>query len=257
MRFFSTLLPVVVCAVGCTTTETLINDYPGQPSKGYTSILDTKLKTLKKRAEEYPRRADLQAKMAGIHYQKENFRKSADHLKKAIYLEPNHVRYYFDLGRVQLQMGEIEEAEESFRHAVEIGGDKRWSGLYAAHGYSLCRLRRWDEAKTRFETCIRIDKKDPTPYYFLGAIADIGGDAEETVRYMRLYLENGGRLFRSRAIDILAFRGVKVDEMTDLFGRLDDEPASNEMQVNGRNAFLEPAAEPESRPQPIPQPRVK
>ena len=253
MRILSTLLPVVLCAVGCTTTVTSINDHPAQSSKGFTSILDSKLKRLEDRAEDYPRRADLQAKIAGIHFQKEDLRESANYLKKAIYLDPNHVRYYFDLGRVQLQMGEIEEAEESFQHAVEIGGDKRWSGLYAAHGYTLCRLRKWDEAKERFETCVRIDRKDPTPYYFLGAIADIGGDAEETVRYMRLYLENGGRLFRRRSIEILGFRGVKVDEMRDLFGRLGDGPASNEMQILGPNAFLEGAAE----PKPVRQPPIK
>ena len=248
MRLFSALLPVVLCSLGCTTTETPIYDYPAQPTKGFGSILDSRLERLETRAEEYPRRADLQAKIAGIHFQKEDFRKSASHLKKAIYLDPNHVRYYFDLGRVQLQMGETEEASEAFGQAVEIGGDKRWSGLYAAHGYTLCRLRKWDVAKERFETCVQIDSKDPTPYYFLGAIADIGGNAEETVRCMRLYLENGGRLFRRRAIEILGFRGVKVDEMTELFGRLDDGQESSEMEVLGRNAFLEGGLKPVSRP---------
>ncbi len=234
---FLVALPVVALLGGCTTTETIRDTFEIDiPNSAHGSVLDTQLKILQERAAEYPRRADLQYKIAAIHFQKEDFRTSAKHLRRAIYLNPDHVRYHYDLGRVHLQMGELEEAEEAFREAVRIGGKRRWSGLYAALGYTLCRLKRWDEAKTQFEICTEIDVNDPTPYYFLGSIADIQNDRQTAVESLRLYLEKGGRAFRRRAIEILGFHGVEVADDLDKFHEFElfDETTSDLPDVGGR-----------------------
>lgn len=217
------LVPVAVTLLlaGCKTTEKVEDSLSNVfVSEGRSStILDSRLKHLKELSEQYPRRADLHYKVAAIEFQKEDFRGSARALKEAIYLDPNRTRYHYDLGRVHLQMGELKEARDAFRKAVNVApGDNRWSGLHSALGYTHCRLREWSEAREQFLVCIEIDERDPTPYYFLGSIADIKSDREQCIKYMREYIERGGRKFRRRATEVLALYGVKVEEVADLFG---------------------------------------
>jgi tetratricopeptide (TPR) repeat protein len=208
---------LVILLQGCTTSETMDDGFditlpePGKPD----TILDSRLKVLKERAAEYPLRSDLQYKLAVIYYQKEDYRAASTHLRKAIQLDPNHVRYHYDLGRVHMQMGELEQAEAAFRTAIERAGSKRWSGLFSSHGYVLCHLQRWEEARQQFETSIAIDARDPTPYYFLGSIADIQANPEQAVSRMREYLERGGKAFRRRAVDVLRHHGVEVDDVAE------------------------------------------
>lgn len=229
---------VVLFSSGCTTTEmrseTIDFDVPGSKSE---SILDTRLKILRERSDEYPKRADLHYKIAAIHFQREDFHSSAKSLRQAIYLDPDHVLYHYDLGRVHLQIGELEEAAASFFKAVDIDGKKRWSGLHSALGYTLCRLKQWDKAREQFEVCIEVDGKDPTPYYFLGSIADIQNQSDKTVAYMRQYLENGGRAFRTKAIEILGYHGVEVNELQEIFDNDALESAENEQPLDGFKAF--------------------
>ena len=228
---------VLLMSNGCQTTEyvadskfEVISTPPGKPS----SILDSRMKVLQSKAKEYPRRSDLYYKMAVLYFQQEDFRNAAKYVKKAISLDPNHVLYRYDLGRIHLQMGELEQAEEAFRKALENVGEKRWSGLYSTHGYTLCHLRRWEDARKQFEISVELNrlekKKDPTPFYFLGSIADIQKDTEKAVRYMRNYLEDGGKSYRRRALEVLSYHGVEVETVA---GIIDD---SREVAIASANS---------------------
>ncbi|MBI4586842.1 MAG: tetratricopeptide repeat protein [Planctomycetes bacterium] len=198
---------------GCKTTETVEDTYDFSIPEGKPStIVNSRLKQLQEKVRDYPKRADLHFDIAALQFQKESFRDSAESLKEAIYLDPDQPKYHYHLGRVHLYMGELEEAEQAFRKAVELTPPGRYNGPHFTLGYTLSLLKKWKDARAQFEACVLIDPKDPMPYYFLGSIADLHQDREQTIRYMREYIERGGRQYYGRAKEILAHLGVTVDE---------------------------------------------
>ena len=180
------------------------------------TILDSRLKELEKLAEEYPKRSDIPYQIAGVWYQKENYRESARSLERAIYIDPQEGKYHFHLGRVYLNMRELELAEKEFRRALELMPGDRFTGPHGALGYLLCQQGRWAEAQKEFEACVRIDPLEPNSYYYLGCIADVEKNGDAAVAYLKKYLEMGGKGFRPKTVEILASYGVgaRAEETT-------------------------------------------
>ncbi len=195
---------------GCKTSQT--EDYSIRFSEADKrpegTVLDAKLKQLEKLAEEYPKRSDIPYQMAGVWYQKENFRESAKSLERAIYIDPNEVKYHYHLGRVYLSMRELDPAEKEFRRAIELMPSDRYTGPHGALGYVLCQKGRWTEALAEFEACARIDPTEPNSYYYLGCVLDVLKDGDGAVANLKKYLELGGKGFRPKAAEILAGYGV-------------------------------------------------
>ena len=197
--------------VGCTTTETITTgdgiDF-GSPTGGQTSIIDSRIRHFEKLIRKYPRRADLHFKICNLHFQRDEFREAAAAVDRALRITPRNVQYLYRKGRLHLRMGENPEGIVAFRKAVQCAGRRRYSGLHSALGYALCMEHRYDEAHPEFEVSIDIDPLEPLPYYFLGSIAEVREDRDLTIKYMREYLERGGKYFRGRAVEVLRFNGV-------------------------------------------------
>jgi tetratricopeptide (TPR) repeat protein len=172
------------------------------------TILDSRLKELEKLADEYPKRSDIPYQIAGVWYQKENYRESARSLERAIYIDPQEGKYHFHLGRVYMNMRELDLAEKEFRRALELMPGDRYTGPHGAMGYLLCQKGRWQEAQKEFEACVRIDPAEPNSYYYLGCIADVQHNGDAAVANLKKYLELGGKGFRPKTVEILASYGV-------------------------------------------------
>lgn len=196
----------------CTTTkvEEYSIQFPEETKE--TTVLDVKLSQLQKLAKEYPKRSDLHYQMAGIYYQREDYRSTVKCIQRAIEIDPQEMKYHFHLGRVYLKMRELDDAEKEFRRSLELMPQDRYTGPHGALGYVLCQKGKWVEAKAEFEACKRIDPSDPTPYFYLGCIYDVLKDEEQAVANLKQYIAMGGKGFRPKAFKILSTYGVPMPE---------------------------------------------
>ncbi len=212
----STLIGVLLIVTSCQTTTKEQRRVTMPSEKNTHSILDSRLNNLAKEVKEYPKRHGLHYQIAAVHYQKSQFKQSVVALHKAIDLSPKVAKYHYHLGRVYLHMGELEDAEEHFRHDCAYMPRGRYTGPHAALGYTLMRREKADKAIEQFKTCLEIEPENPSFYYFLGSIYDIGGDRENVIRYYREYLTHGGTKYRKNALFVLDKLGVEVELDDDL-----------------------------------------
>jgi tetratricopeptide (TPR) repeat protein len=239
--------PVLVLALqaaGCETTTTTSAEYTF-PQNEQESYDDTKLRNLVEESREYPNRHDIHYSIAQIYYQQEDYRGCAKALKRAIVLDPENSRYHYHLGRVYLKSGDVDLAEVSFKDAVDRTPRDRYAGPHAALGYVLGLKKKFPEAIEEFETCIAIEPENPAYYYFLGAIHDILGQREETIRAFREYLDRGGKTYRKNVWFILEKLGVEVERMA-----ADTEGAADAASENLEKRILDgaPGEGPEGAP---------
>jgi len=233
---------LLLTAPSCTTTVTDGGtSYTVSNEKG-ESVLDSRLRRLDEEVKLYPKRHDLYYDMAGIYYEKQDFRAAARALEKAIELEPTNVQYQTMLGRVYLLMQEVELAEQHFRKAVSLVPPGRYSGPHAALGYVLSLKKDYAGAIEEFKKCLIAEPYNPKFYYSLGAQYDIMGNREEAIRYFQGYLQSGDTEYRKHVVFLLGKLGVDV-RPTDLGpaeGRAAEgrvEPAASSYPEGGKEAF--------------------
>ncbi|MBI4605841.1 MAG: tetratricopeptide repeat protein [Planctomycetes bacterium] len=202
---------LLALAASCETTTTEKQSH--MLSEGTSgSVLDSRLRKLEGEAVKYPLRSDLWYEIAAVHFQKPDYRGSAEALGKAIHLDPHESRYHYQLGRVHLKMGELNKAERCFREAVSLAGEGRYTGPRAALGYTLSRKRDLPGAIAEFERCRSLEPENPMYYFLLGSLHDMNGDREAAIKGFQEYLARGGTKHRRKAIEVLGRLGVAVDE---------------------------------------------
>ena len=213
MRTRNVVVPVVFLVVlggGCETvvTET---DTISMPKTKKVSYEDRELERLEALIGEYPKRHDYIYRKAGFEFYKKNFRESAALLRRAIDLKPTQVRYHYHLGRVYLNMGELELAEESFERADEMTPNERHSGPRCARAYVYALRGKLVEATSLLKDVVANEPENTEAYYLLGALHDMQGDQASAIRYFREYLQRGGKRYRTRTVGMLEDFGVEVD----------------------------------------------
>lgn len=207
------LLVAVVALSGCeTTTREMGANHTITDSKS-SSILDSRLKKLKAEAKKYPLVADYHYKIAGVHYEKEEYNESAAALEEAIDIAPDNAKYHYQLARVFLTVANVAEAEEHFRAAVRLSPPSRYTGPHAALGWTLAKKKDWSGALEQFRKCTEIDPENPVFYYYLGACHDAKDEQDPAIHHLREYLARGGKQYREKALMVLKARGVRVDQL--------------------------------------------
>jgi tetratricopeptide (TPR) repeat protein len=244
---FISLFVAALPACKTTITEERSIRFSEKTTAADPTVLDSKIKQLEDLSQKYPKRADLPYQMAGVYFQKEDYHESARALERAIYIEPSEAKFHYHLGRIYMKMRELDRAEAAFRKALELMPSDRYTGGHAALGYVLCQRGHWEEARSEFEACARINPKDVTPLYFLGCVADAEKDSERAVSFLKRYLEAGGTTYRQKAVNLLASYGVEAPPIP--MERLEDKgpkaaaaergPASKEASAGSMESELE------------------
>jgi tetratricopeptide (TPR) repeat protein len=209
MKTWITGIAILIAAAGCKTTKTEQYSTVRFDENHDGTVLDARLRQLEKLSREYPKKSEYPYQMAGVLCQKEDYRGAAKALDRAIEINPDETQYHYHLGRLYLEMRELDLAEKSFRKSIELMPSGRYTGAHGALGYLLCLKGSWDEALVEYKTCAAIDPSDPIPFYYMGCIHDRRSERDEAVRNLSEYLRRGGTMFRSASIRMLEGYGVK------------------------------------------------
>ncbi len=206
------LAAAVVLGASCKTTVSEVRD-PKIAAKPSGSILDGRLERLEEEAEKYPKRHELQYRIAGVHFEQGRFKESIVHLEQAIALDTEGLqsKYWYHLGRAYLASGEKELAASAFEKAIQRMKAGRYSGAHAALGF-VCAMRKdYAGAEEQFRECVKIEPRNPEFYYHLGCVCDLQGKREDAIHNFREYLLRGGRAYRDKAVFYLERLGVEVE----------------------------------------------
>jgi Flp pilus assembly protein TadD len=113
-----------------------------------------------------------------------DYRSAAEHLQKAIRIDPNFVRAHNNLGVSYLQMNQYENAVSEFQRAIALDGKIQESQRNL--GLSLFLLRRYPEAELAGRQALEQDPQRNTARYTLGRILAAEGsspvEAEQLLR---------------------------------------------------------------------------
>ncbi len=105
----------------------------------------------------------------------------ADKLFERLVMDPSHADGWVLLARTYSRLQRYDEAAMAYGRALALLGDKAPAGLWSAYGEVLTLAaggRVTAEAKTAFETALKIDPKDEPARFYLAVHKSQNGDPE-------------------------------------------------------------------------------
>jgi Flp pilus assembly protein TadD len=116
--------------------------------------------------------------------QSRDFQSAAEHLRKAIQIDPNFVQAHNNLGASYIELNECESAVTEFRKAIDL--DSKLQESYRNLGLALFLLRRYPEAEIAARQALELSPQRGPARYTLGRILAAEGsgsaEAEELLR---------------------------------------------------------------------------
>jgi Tfp pilus assembly protein PilF len=113
-----------------------------------------------------------------------DYQSAAEHLQKAILIDPNFVQAHNNLGASYLQLNQYENAVSEFQRAIALDGKIQES--QGNLGLSFFLLRRYPEAEVASRQALQLDPQHTTARYTLGRILAAEGsspvEAEQLLR---------------------------------------------------------------------------
>jgi tetratricopeptide (TPR) repeat protein len=113
-----------------------------------------------------------------------NFQSAAEHLQKAIQIDPNFVQAHNNLGASYIQLKEYELAVAEFERAIAL--DAKIQESYRNLGLGLFLLGRYPQAELAVRQAMQLDPQRGTARYTLGRIlaaeGSSSGEAEGLLR---------------------------------------------------------------------------
>ncbi|MDW7679073.1 MAG: tetratricopeptide repeat protein [bacterium] len=132
-----------------------------------------KIPKLNQDAEEYHRKAILQAKSA-------DFDQAIKSWKAAIEIDPYNPNYFFNLGVACFEKKQYTDAIESLMRTILIC--PIYARAYLILGMSYLKIRNFNEAKTYLEKSLKFQKSNEITYLNLGAIYSILKDYQNGLK---------------------------------------------------------------------------
>jgi len=117
-----------------------------------------------------------------------DFLSAADHLKKALRIEPDFVQAHNNLGATYMELEKFEDAISEFKKTIEL--DSKMEAPYRNMSLSLFELGRYSEAEAAARQALALSPQHGAARYTLGrALAAQGSTSAETEELLRGTLE--------------------------------------------------------------------
>jgi hypothetical protein len=113
-----------------------------------------------------------------------DFLSAADHLKKALRIEPDFVQAHNNLGATYMELEKFEDAISEFKKTIEL--DPKMEAPYRNMSLSLFELGRYSEAEVAARQAVALNPLHGAARYTLGrALAAQGSTSAETEELLR------------------------------------------------------------------------
>ncbi len=140
-RLASALLILVLGLVGCTSTVTR-TEVKGDEKVSKAPMDEKSIKKL----------ADTRLELASLYFSRGQFETALAEIKKVIEAVPSYGAAYNLRGLIYASLGNTEQAETSFRQALQINPAD--ADTMQNYGWFLCQNRRFTEADVQFENAL-------------------------------------------------------------------------------------------------------
>ncbi len=106
----------------------------------------------------------------------------------AVTIYPGYSDAWLSMGKVQWELGYMDEARESFEKSIELDG--KLVGPWQELGYLACDEARWEDAVRYLDQAVRLDPMDSAIAWYFDALANYNlGRFERAERYVRTELK--------------------------------------------------------------------
>jgi len=105
------------------------------------------------------------------HLRKEHTEEAAKEFRKAVEIYPNYAAAWYELGRIQLQKDDLDQARKSFVHAV--AADAKFISPYAALAELEAKAENWPALAEVTGKLLKLDAEDYPMAYFYNATANL------------------------------------------------------------------------------------
>jgi type IV pilus assembly protein PilF len=135
--------------------------------------------------EELRRRSGIRLELGAGFYQQGNLAQALDELRQAIAIDPGNAQAYAVMGLVQMDLGERDRAEESFRRALQLAPED--SETLNNYGWFLCQTGRPKESIPQFMAALKnpLYATPARPLHNAGVCSLRAGDVSSAEAYFQ------------------------------------------------------------------------
>ncbi len=108
---------------------------------------------------------------------------AADHYRQSTELSPQSIEAWLNLGRVRLQLEQVESASKAFQLAIAL--DPVNPAAHAGAGESLAMAAQYAEAETCFRRALELAPNDPGLIVYIARMMDARGETERAEQTLR------------------------------------------------------------------------
>jgi tetratricopeptide (TPR) repeat protein len=147
----------------------------------------------------------------------EKYNKIIDSIKKELESDPENYRLFFKLGNAYKNMGNIDDAEKSYKQALLIQPEY----IPAINNLGLVHIQRKEDDKALFlfKKIIEIQPDSVMAYYNLACISSKQNNIEAAVQWLQKAVENGFNHWNSLKTD----NDLKNIRSTSYYQKLESE----------------------------------
>lgn len=171
--------------------------------------------------------------MIGMATARRDFVKVNEHFEKAIALEPDNAKIYFNLGIARIAEQRYEDAQVAFERSLEL--DPADANTHVQIAILDHRAGRTDSAKQHLRAALAIDPQNQFGNWLLGELLTARGQAEEALPYLNRSVQMPHGLAPMMYIALAQARAA-TDDWDGAFSALD---AAHEAAVAGRARNLQ------------------
>lgn len=133
--------------------------------------------------------ADALFQQGNAAFEQGNLAEAEQAFKQALEIDNTNAAYWTNLGVTYYSLGQLADAEQAFMNGLAAEPDD--AELHYLLGATYLQLDRLDDAQSNLQTATELDPNLAEPYYGLGALYQLQGKRADAIQAFERFLEIG------------------------------------------------------------------